>query len=125
MKYAMHAKHAIFWSMPRTSFYEVHKARHFYEPRQARKHAKFIGHVSMPNTRARKASENASTPFSWLKMKPLKAVLHGMICMIQFLRILFGFKISSYKSEEIQLVLYAISRRSYTDRFVWYGLYEP
>ena len=35
----------------------------------------------------------------------LKAVLHGTICMIRFVRLLFGFRISSYKSEEIELIL--------------------
>ena len=34
-----------------------------------------------------------------------KAVLHRTICMIRFVWLLFGFKISSYKSEEIELIL--------------------
>ena len=32
-------------------------------------------------------------------------VVHGMSCMIQFVCLLFGFKISSYKSEEIEFIL--------------------
>ena len=35
----------------------------------------------------------------------LKAVLHGTICMIRFVQLLFGFKISSIKSEGIELTL--------------------
>ena len=35
----------------------------------------------------------------------LKEVWHGMTCMIRFVWFLFGFKISSYKSEEIELIL--------------------
>ena len=35
----------------------------------------------------------------------LKAVLHGTMCMIRFACLLFGFKMSSYKSEEIELIL--------------------
>ena len=35
----------------------------------------------------------------------IKAVLHGTICMIRFVWLLFGFKISSYNSEEIELIL--------------------
>ena len=30
----------------------------------------------------------------------LKEVLHGTICMIRFVWLLFGFEVSSYKSEE-------------------------
>ena len=37
-------------------------------------------------------------------------VVHGMSCMIQFVCLLFGFKISSYKSEEIELTLSFKSR---------------
>ena len=32
--------------------------------------------------------------------------LHGMICTIQFVWLLFGFKISSYKFEETELILF-------------------
>ena len=39
------------------------------------------------------------------KCEYLKVVLHGTICLIQFVWILFGFKISSYKSEDIKLIL--------------------
>lgn len=45
-----HAKHAIFWSMPSTPFYEVH---------QARNPAKFIEHTSTPSMRARQAQKHA------------------------------------------------------------------
>ena len=34
----------------------------------------------------------------------LKAVLRGTICMIRFVWILLGFQISSYKSEEMELI---------------------
>ena len=58
-----HAKHAIFWSMPSTSFYELH---------QARNTAKFIEHTSTPSMKAcqvqkaHRARRHASMPISRL-----------------------------------------------------------
>ena len=40
-----------------------------------------------------------------ISKKPFLKVLHGTICMIRFGLLLFGFKIFSYKSEEIELIL--------------------
>ena len=34
----------------------------------------------------------------------LKAVLHGTICMVRLVWILFGFRISSYRSKEMELI---------------------
>ena len=40
----------------------------------------------------------------------LKAVLQGIICVIRFVWLIFGFEISSYKSEEIELILFFKNR---------------
>ena len=52
-----HAKHAILRNTSSAPFLEARQARHFYETRQARKHAKFIEHASTPSTRTRKAHQ--------------------------------------------------------------------
>ena len=57
-------------------------------------------------TALQRHSSNLFYSVSNFKLKcSVKAVLHGTICMIRFVWLLFGFKISSYKSEEIELIL--------------------
>ena len=61
------------------------------------------------------AVKSVSGKFPLAKMtfgRRVKTVLHGTICMMRFVRILFDFKISSYKSGKIELIL------SFKNRFM-------